>query len=219
MEIVNVRDFEGLYAVTDEGVIYSLRKGIEVIPTVNKKGYKYVTLHKNGKRRTRPVHCIVYYSFHKNRGLNRNDNLVIDHIDGNKLNNHLSNLRKITTRENTARAKETPNGRGVHYFAGLNKYGASIQIDNIRYHLGVFDSAEEASKVYKTALDNYKTNGVLPYKKDRSVKYCARCKQTLPISQFYYIKHHGLSYYCKPCSCEYARIQRRNAAIKNKEHN
>ena len=215
MRIVNVRDFEGLYVVTDEGRIYSTRTGNEIKPTPDKRGYLKINLHKDGKVTTKQVHCIVYYSFTQNVGLNRNDELVIDHIDGNRLNNALANLRKITTRQNTARAKTNKYGRGVHFFEALRKFGATIQFGKTRYHLGVFDTADEAAQAYKDALATYKTTGKLPDKRDRTQKRCGLCKQMLPVEAFYYVKGHGRTYYCKECSRRYEREKR----VKNKNMN
>ena len=199
MRIVNVIGYEGLYAVTDEGLVYSLRRGIALSPSVNQGGYLIVNLNKNGAKRTVQIHKIVFYSFNSYKQLTRTDSLVIDHIDGNKKNNRLDNLRKITTRENTSRAKTNQYGKGVHYFKNLDKYGAEITINGIRYHLGTFPTPEEASECYQSALAAYTEGGIVPPKRDRSVKHCKKCGQTKPISDFYYVRGHGYQYCCKSC--------------------
>ena len=72
----------------------------------------------------------------------------IDHIDGNKLNNAISNLRDCTRSENN----HNKNGSsGVYLIAGRNKYRAAIRINRKKIHLGCFDTAEEARSAYLKA--------------------------------------------------------------------
>jgi hypothetical protein len=59
-------------------------------------GYKYFQLQRDGKRTNHLVHHAVAKLFIDDRP----ENLVIDHIDRNKLNNNVSNLRYITQKEN-----------------------------------------------------------------------------------------------------------------------
>lgn len=61
------------------------------------RGYKYFQLNRNGKRINYLVHQEVARLFIGERP----DGLVVDHIDRDKLNNDVSNLRYITQKENT----------------------------------------------------------------------------------------------------------------------
>lgn len=209
MKIKNVVDYEGLYAVTDEGVVFSLKSGNEIKSRLNTQGYFYVQLCKEGKSSEHSVHRIVYEAFNGKKS----DNLVIDHIDGNRLNNNLTNLRKLTTRENTARAKVSKYGRGVRLFEKINKFGASIQIENVNYFLGTFLTIEEARQAYNTALVNYERDGIKPFKRDRSVKFCKHCRQEKPINEFYYIKSHGHTCLCKECQKAVMKEYRRKKKL------
>lgn len=208
MKVINVIDYEGLYAVSDDGRIFSLKTGKELKQSADKGGYLQVVLSKEGKHSTVAVHKAVFYSFNSYRKLTRTDDLVIDHIDGNKQNNNLGNLRKLTTRDNTSRAKSNKYGKGVHYYASLNKYGAEISINKTRYYLGLYSTAEEAASAYQSALNSYNTDGTLPPKRDKSVKQCKICGQTKPIEEFYHIKGHGYQTYCKSCQRAYGKQRR-----------
>ena len=68
---------------------------------INKKGYKQVTLYgDNGSIKTMRVHKLVAEAFIKNK-----DNLPqVNHKDGNKLNNVVSNLEWITNYDNMQHA-------------------------------------------------------------------------------------------------------------------
>eukprot|EP01038_Epipyxis_sp_PR26KG_P019628 gene19628-27794_t len=59
-------------------------------PCLGTTGYFYVSLCGNGKPKKHRIHRLVAKAFVKN---NNEENIYIDHIDRNKLNNSLSNLR------------------------------------------------------------------------------------------------------------------------------
>ena len=63
---------------------------------LNKQGYRIVGVKVNNVRKEYKVHRLVYYMFTGNPLTNQ----VIDHIDGDKSNNRLTNLRAVTHRIN-----------------------------------------------------------------------------------------------------------------------
>jgi len=73
---------------------------------------------------------------------------LVDHIDGNKLNNRKHNLRWVNTQGNivTRRSKKTYGYRGI-YPRGSG-WNARITIDYKNYNLGMFKTREEAAKAY-----------------------------------------------------------------------
>jgi hypothetical protein len=75
----------------------------------------------------------------------------IDHIDGNKQNNNIENLRPATMSENNQNSKEKNTNKlgvkGVCMERG--KYKANIKINGKSKHLGYFYSLEEAKIVYE----------------------------------------------------------------------
>lgn len=84
------------------------------------------------------------------------DYKLIDHKDGNGLNNQKSNLRFATLSEN-ARNYSTPKNNSTGY-KGVNfisKYRAYIVIDKRQKFLGYFKTAEEAALAYNEAAKRY----------------------------------------------------------------
>jgi hypothetical protein len=81
---------------------------------------------------------------------------VVDHIDGDTLNNRRSNLRFATSQQNswnTRRGSTNKSGyKGVHFHHLTGKYRAMVRIDGTARHLGLFATAEEAAKAYDTAV-------------------------------------------------------------------
>jgi len=87
------------------------------------------------------------------------EGLFTDHIDGNGLNNQKSNLRVVTTRENSQNRhqEKTSKFSGVWWSKIMGKWATSIKADGIRTHIGYFEDEFEAYQAYLNAcksLDN-----------------------------------------------------------------
>jgi len=72
------------------------RHGSEIKGCIQNRGYKYFQIQRDGKRINKLFHHLVAEQFIGERP----DGLVIDHIDRNKLNNNVNNLRYISHTEN-----------------------------------------------------------------------------------------------------------------------
>jgi hypothetical protein len=81
----------------------------------------------------------------------------IDHVDGDKTNNRLCNLRLATTSQNNANRPVHKNNKcgfkGVALYRG--KWRSQIQVDGKNHHLGYFDTAEEAHAAYVAAAEKH----------------------------------------------------------------
>ena len=101
----DVVGYEGRYQVSNKGNVRSVERkdsigrkcgGRVLKPINNGRGYLRVTLHKNGKYKTRFIHRLVADAFVPNP-----DNLPqVNHIDEVKTNNELSNLEWCDTKHN-----------------------------------------------------------------------------------------------------------------------
>ena len=79
----------------------------------------------------------------------------VDHIDGDRKNNALSNLRWATHAENGRNRKKrkdnTSDYTGVSFHEVTGKWRAQIKVDGKEKHLGLFHTKEEAAAVYEKA--------------------------------------------------------------------
>lgn len=87
-----------LYAATESGNIIRISTGRQLRPYKNKWGYSLVTLSANNIKTRHSVHRLVMEAF-----CGKSD-LPVDHINNDKADNRLSNLRYITTSENNRRS-------------------------------------------------------------------------------------------------------------------
>ena len=83
--------------------------------------------------------------------MNPSDDMVVDHINHNRLDNRKQNLRLCTQGENLRNKKV----KGVAFDKRRNKWYARIMINRKNLHLGSFDTKEEAIEARKQAEIEY----------------------------------------------------------------
>lgn len=81
----------------------------------------------------------------------------IDHINGNRSDNRICNLREVTSRQNCQNRITHRAGKLPGFFIYKNKYCARIQIKQIRTNLGYFETELEAHEQYLRALKAIET--------------------------------------------------------------
>jgi hypothetical protein len=83
----------------------------------------------------------------------------IDHIDGNGLNNAISNLRVVTNQENQKNRRLSDKNKsgmfGVRYISSLRKWKSEIWIDGRNKYLGLFADFNSAASARKSAENKY----------------------------------------------------------------
>lgn len=96
----SIPNFEGYYSVNESGQIFTDKTGYEKKKQIY-FGYENVGLWAKGVNKTIRVHRAVALAFIPNPE-NKPD---INHIDGNKINNHVSNLEWCTKKENNQHSR------------------------------------------------------------------------------------------------------------------
>lgn len=91
-----------------------------------------------------------------------NPTQTIDHINRNKGDNRILNLRQVTQKQNleniTTDRRNKSGVRGVHWSESHRKWRAAIQHDSVAYRLGWFDRMEDAVAARKLAEQKYFTH-------------------------------------------------------------
>lgn len=114
------------YYINRLGQLMSFRKsklGKILKQSDDGKGYPQVTLATSGKHKSVRVHRLMAKQF-----LNFNRNMQVNHIDGDKTNNHITNLEMVTMEKNMSHASKNgliPTGEDHH----MSKITKEIVLD------------------------------------------------------------------------------------------
>ena len=101
---------------------------------INNKSFKY--------------HRVVYFIHNQEWDIHNScrDNLI-DHIDQDKLNNNIENLRVVSHQQNIWNRKT----KGFHFHRKSGKYLARITLNTKRMTIGYFNTEDEAHQAYLNA--------------------------------------------------------------------
>ena len=161
----DIKGYEGKYQVSNIGNVKSLERkvkhssgGVKIVrervlishPTRN--GYLAISMSNDNNQKTFNIHQLVAIAFlnHEKCGMTK----VVDHIDGNKNNNKITNLQIITPRENIHKIirEKTSKYIGVCYAKRQKKWASSIRIGKKLFHLGYYINELEAKEAYDLKL-------------------------------------------------------------------
>jgi hypothetical protein len=79
--------------------------------------------------------------------------VVVDHIDSNKLNNNIFNLQLMSNRQNSIKDKNPKSGYSCIYYNN-KKWLVRMRINNIKKSFGTFEKIEEAIEKRNFVLNN-----------------------------------------------------------------
>jgi len=91
------------------------------------------------------THRLIYI-YHNGEIENK---LQIDHLDRNRSNNNIENLRLVTIQEN----QFNTDAKGYYFDKARNKFMAYIMVHRKQLYLGHFDTGEEARVAYLEAKE------------------------------------------------------------------
>ncbi len=140
----NITDYE-TYSVSNIGRVMNNKTGRILKPCLCREGYLIVDLRKTGEKKK---HCRVHRLVATEFIENPDDKLCVDHIDGDRSNNNVSNLRWATHSENLTNSKisnkNTSGVKGVSFDTTRQKWRADIRIDGKNIKIGRYSTLEDA---------------------------------------------------------------------------
>lgn len=143
------------YEVSTFGNVRNVSTGKILKPRIERHGYSAVILYRNRKGKNHRIHRLVANAFIPNLS-NKSD---VDHIDNNKLNNNITNLRFASRSENnqntTLRNDNTSGYKGVTWNKCNKTWIAQIVMNGKRKYLGSFDNIEDAVEARQVASLKY----------------------------------------------------------------
>lgn len=159
-----IKGYENIYWIDTQGNIYNARKQLKTYFT--NTGYECIKLVKDGVRKSPTIHRLVALQFIPNP----DNKAEVNHIDGDKSNNHVSNLEWSTSSENKKHALQTglkvynnpsqglrignsSKFHNVTYDKSRSKWKACVRHNNQNYGQKRFDTEEEAARHVDATID------------------------------------------------------------------
>lgn len=143
---------EKCQCLIDKGYTYNFETGEVISPKGkiirSKNKFGYLTIGSYNPNFNLRLHIFGWYYIH------REVVECLDHINGVKDDNRLCNLRSVTLQQNQWNRH---NSKGYSWNKLKNKWQSHITFNWKRYHLGYFNTEEEARQAYLNAKEIYHT--------------------------------------------------------------
>lgn len=143
----DVKDWEGFYEISSEGRV---RRKAKLCRSYfhPQLGNLFLILQANGRKKHARIHRLVAEAFLPNP----NNLPIVDHIDRNKLNNHVTNLRWVTPLQSVLNRGKTKHEKTSKY-KGVTRtrhgtWAAYSSVNDASIHLGTFKDETEAALAY-----------------------------------------------------------------------
>lgn len=140
--MVDILGYEGLYAITENGEVWSYISQKFLKPIKEHNGYLRVFLYRNGKRRKYPIHRLVLETFNP---IDNMDKLTVNHKDENKENNVLNNLEWMTLKDNNNYGTRNERAGKANSVVNLNNEKRSKKIMCVETEV-IYPSTHEAER-------------------------------------------------------------------------
>lgn len=157
-EFVPLKSMDNAFGISKEGKIINYKTGHILSPYIGIDMYEHIVLNYKGKQYRKRVHRLMAEAF-------LNNCKVVDHIDRNKSNNNLSNLKAVSHSENIRKAYQenaytNPHkGRGIWVIAEDKETGEQFHFKSMR-------ACEEF-----TGVDRHRIKTFLQNKRNNWTKY------------------------------------------------
>lgn len=158
MDLKPIKDYEGLYSLDlNTNQVYSYKYNKYLKPILN-RGYYQIRLNKNYKQKLFHLHRLVYETYYGTIP----QGLCIDHIDNDRINNNIDNLRLATYSENSCNKKTRKDNKSSGYKNIIktkwNTFEVKIIKNNKKVYGKNFKSLEEAIKNRDIQLELHHKN-------------------------------------------------------------
>lgn len=154
------------YQISNYGRVMNKKINKLLKNCIDKNGYLLVNLSNSGNVKSFKIHNLVWdYFGDKDRS---GHTFVVDHIDNDKLNNHITNLQVIpqslNCQKDVDKTKTSSKYIGVYYHKKSNRwisYGQrNITMNNQRIYIGSFLTEEDAYIAIKNLGQSNKSGGI-----------------------------------------------------------
>ena len=141
----DIQGYEGLYAIEEDGRVWSFRSERYLNGWVGNDGYKRIMLIKELIKKTYLLHRLIALTYISNP----ENKPFIDHIDRDRTNNSINNLRWVTSFENNQNLSlyntNTTGHQNISHTKNKKDFRVTIERNGI-VHCKHFKTVEEAIK-------------------------------------------------------------------------
>lgn len=152
----HIEGYEGLYLITNFGRLWSVKsKKFMKLNVLQRREYLYVNLSKQSQKKHYYIHRLVAIHFVENS--NPTEYNIIDHKNGNKIDNKSENLRWCNVQLNMRNTKKQNNTSSKYkgVYLSFSKWQSEITINRVKINLGRHKTEEEAAIAYNQyIIDN-----------------------------------------------------------------
>lgn len=200
---INIDKYKELYLITNHGRCFSKKTNNELKKSI-KSGYYNVKLYDIDRNKEEYlIHKLVYLTFNNDYD-NKN---VIDHIDGNKLNNNIKNLRCITQSENIINAYKNNKNMGkqeiiqafdknIKLIKEFNGTIDAMNFINYKNRCSIYNCLNGVTKTAGGYIWKYKNENITISKKNNKIDNCDNYVSIGKINNMdfsnYYINKNGI---------------------------
>ena len=160
MKWIDVKGFEGLYKVNEKGDVVTNynrngKKGHTLKASVDKDGYSYVKLYKDGKYSHKRINRLVAEAFIPNP----ENKPCVNHKDCDRSNDSVDNLEWCTAKENVQHSVKLGRYKGNNYrkVGLINDFGIIVPFESI--HEAERMTNVPAPNIYKCCVGQRKSAG------------------------------------------------------------
>lgn len=143
------------YRISTFGNLFSNESEVMLLYRLDKHGYLRTNIPGVNGTKTVLIHRLVALTFIPNP----ENKPIVDHIDRNKQNNNVSNLRWATYSENSMNSKiNTRNTSGfkcISYVESRKKWQVIIDANKKRHFIGYYDTLEQAVAAWNESAPIY----------------------------------------------------------------
>lgn len=189
---ISIPEYNSKYSISNLGNVMSIKRGI-IMKTCLRNGYISICLSDNANKKNHLIHRLVAITFIENP----NNYQIVNHIDGNKLNNVVSNLEWTTYQNNSLHS--------IHILNNVKPTVPVIQLTIDGTIVNIFNSIKEAES--KTGISSKHIPSVCTGSKTSAGgfvwKHVIDQKESMPIGKElngypgYIITSNGKVYSCK----------------------
>ena len=139
-----------LFTYNEDGTFTRNSTG-KVVKCSKTKGQRYLRIGIEGK--PSPLHRMIFLYHHGYLPE------VTDHIDGDRYNNRIENLREVTQQQNCLNRTHTAHSKSpyknVYWNKAANKWAVVMSVNGIRKYFGLFEDIDLADLVAQEARSKY----------------------------------------------------------------